>query len=272
MTYTTTAMLALAILPALAHAQAGLCEMDRWLRYADAELRRQPATGAYMFATDRASIDADGSPNAYHPDDVGQACSAVGLGMDCPANASYPTEDTWRAVLAVDPADGSRPFVQQDGQFAGYFVSKTALFDRSNPVEHDPGRYLDASSVPYFVFPRSFYALKGTGQLGDIGFALHTATRRSAFFLIGDIGPDEPLGEGSIALFEALGGSGVNARNGSGVAGGISAYVVFPGSSRAVDLGWPISAEQLALAGEALLETIGGPDAVENCLPLLGGG
>src|SRR3954454_10839636 len=49
---------------------------------------RQSENLAYAFVTDHAAADADGAPNAYHPDDVGKRCTKdPHVGLDCPANA-----------------------------------------------------------------------------------------------------------------------------------------------------------------------------------------
>ena len=81
------------------------------------------------------TIDADGAPNAYHPDNTG---------LDDLKNAGAP--GYWEG-LAKDK-DGE-PFVQgPDDPFPGYYVSATALADRSKPV-NDPTRYVDASKIPF---------------------------------------------------------------------------------------------------------------------------
>lgn len=104
----------------------------------------------------------------------------------------------------------------------------TVLHDRGNEAGHDPARYVDSRMVPYIVFPRPFYRLRGTGRLGDVGLALNLESGAQTFFVVADIGPDHPLGEASIGFFTALGGEQVNARTGAGVPDGRIAYMVFP--------------------------------------------
>jgi len=251
------------LLPAAVLAQQ--CAFEPWITYKDTELRANEAAGAYVYTTSRKAVDADGAPNAYHPNDVGRPCGAVGTGLDCPANAGFPGTNWWPTVLAPDPADPDRPYEQESGEFAGFFVSMTALHDRANAVAHDPARYADARTVPYVVFPRPFYRLSGTGRLGDVGFALNLDSGATTFFVVADIGPDHPLGEASIGFFTALGGENVSARTGAGVPGGRIAYMVFPYSSRTTDPGWPIDGPALARVGQPLLDAAGGVEALRSC-------
>ena len=82
---------------------------------------------------------ADGAPNAYHPDNSG---------LDDLSNAGTPGR--WEG-LAKD-ADGE-PIIQgPNDPFPGYYVSATALADRTKPV-NDPTRYVDASKIPFIVLP-----------------------------------------------------------------------------------------------------------------------
>lgn len=253
-----------ASIPMIAAAQSDDCGFDRWRNYRGTTLRRDETSAAYIYVTDRKRVDADGAPNAYHPGDAEKPCGTSGLGLDCPGNAGYPDRG-WRSVLAVDPNDPDRPYEQESGAFAGFFVSMTALYDTRNRVAHDPARYADARTVPYLVFPDPFYRLRGTGRMGDLGIAVNLANGATTAFVIGDVGPDAPLGEGSIALFTALGGVNVNARTGAGVPSGEIGYVVFPYSGAAADLSWPIDVAELTQTAATLLADIGGQAILEKC-------
>src|SRR5947208_16427051 len=79
---------------------------------------RQADNLAYAYETTNKAVDADGAPNAYHPDDIG---------LDALANAGYPHTNWWQDVLVQDPTHPNRPFVQPSGQFEGYFVAMTSL-------------------------------------------------------------------------------------------------------------------------------------------------
>lgn len=235
------------------------------MAYKGSNLRSIEDSNSYFFRTGNHKVDADGAPNAYHPADAGKPCRGPGLGLDCPANAGYPSKNGWKSVLAADPSDPDTPFVQTNGPHAGFFVSQTALYDKGNAIRHDPARYVDARTVPYVVFPAEFSKLKGTGFLGDIGMAYNRKAGLHTFFIVADIGPNQPLGESSIGLLEAVGGEGVNPRTGSGVPNNDLVYLVFPGSRSSHRVDWPISAPELTRAGLSLVSQLGGLESVLTC-------
>lgn len=221
----------------------------KWIEYAGVELRHVGDGPAYFYRTAHKSLDADGSPRAYHP--------TKGVGLDDSRNAGYP-DGGWRGVLAVDPNDASRPYVQPTGPYAGYFVSKTSLRDRHGS-ETDPATYVDAQTVPYIVFPGDFYAIAGTGHYGDLVMARTADGRHQSAAIVADGGPAEaPLGEMSLALAAALnpGGDVPNARTGKGAPPGELEYMVFPGSASVP--AWPRTVESIRSAAEALLAAAGG--------------
>jgi hypothetical protein len=230
------------------------CPAERWIVYESTQLFRHVPTGAYVYATKRMAVDADGAPNAYHPNDTG---------LDALSNAGFPNGN-WKGILVVDPNDASRPFVQTSGPHAGFFLAGTRLQDATKPAT-DPARYVDAATVPYLVFPGNFFRTAGTGDFGDVGVAVNLANGRETPFIVADQGPKQaPLGEVSIKLAEELGGSRVNARNGAGMPAGTFAYIVFPGSRTAAR--WPSTAEDIAARAGAALARAGGREALLDCV------
>jgi hypothetical protein len=134
------------------------------------------------------AIDADGSPHAYAPAGI--------VALDYLANAGRP--GNWWG-LACDH-DG-RPYVQRASDPApGYYVSTTALVDRSRPL-WDPRRYVDSEAVPYLSVPPEL--VRFGAAMGSL--AIVTYSGRSSPAIVADIGPAGKLGEGSIALAKALG-------------------------------------------------------------------
>jgi hypothetical protein len=204
---------------------------------------RQANNLAYAYTTRHAAADADGAPNAYHPADRAKNCLRdAHIGLDCPRNAGFgpQPQSWWRDVLIPDPADPSRPFVQPDGPFAGFFVAMTSL---RNPNGNglDPATYVDSRKVPYIVLPTGFRNLPDVARTGDVGVATHLASGRRAAFIVADEGggADAQLGEGSIALYAVLGFPDANPRTGAGLPRNDIQYVVFPGSRRAGAGIWP---------------------------------
>lgn len=196
----------------------------------DVPIGRLPGTSAFFYESGM-TIDADGAPNAYHPDN---------LGLDDLANAGAP--GNWPG-LAKD-ADGE-PYVQgPDDPFPGYYVSETALADRSKPL-NDPTRYVDASKIPFVVLPGG--TARGLGaRPGDFAVVFNPRNGKSSYAIFGDVGPFDRIGEGSMALAENL-GIRSDARNG-GARRGIL-YLVFPGSGN----GRPRTNEEISAEGQRLL-------------------
>jgi hypothetical protein len=242
----------LALLPTLCVPAMAGCE--NWTSYKGVTLHRLSGTQAYTYRTERIAIDADGAPNAYHPQD---------RGIDALANAGFP-DSYWTSVLVTDPMDPSVPLIQKTGKFAGFYLSMTALEDQAR-TETDPARAVDARKVPYIVFPSRFLAIEGVGKLGVIGMARNLSTGQTSPMILADVGlPEHYLGEVSIRLAENLGGHEVNPRNGDGAPEGPFAYVIFPGSETTPP--WPLSAEYLETRAKSELTKIGGWNAVLECL------
>lgn len=161
------------------------------------------------------SINADGSPRAYHPRNIG---------LDALGNAGRP--GNWWGI-----ATNSRgtPYVQGPNDPApGYYVSTTALADGRFPA-NDPRRYVNSETVPFIAVPPQ---LRDHGvKLGDLVEVTNPRTGRRAFAIVADIGPKDHLGEGSIRLAQAL-GINPDARRG-GASSGVT-YTVYPGSGAGV--------------------------------------
>jgi Fungal chitosanase of glycosyl hydrolase group 75 len=201
------------------------------------QIFRQADNLAYAYETDYKSVDADGAPNAYHPEDIG---------LDFLANAGYPHSNWWKDVLVPDPGHPSKAYVQKDGPFAGYFIAMTSL---RNPrgSQLKPETYVDSTRFPYVVLPTGFSSLPNVAKAGDVGVATNLATGQTCTFIVGDAGggSDARLGEASIALFIALGGQNPNPRTGAGVPSGKLQYVLFPNSRKAGPGIWPRTNEDI---------------------------
>ncbi len=196
------------------------------------------------------SIDADGAPRAYHPG---------ALGLDRLGNAGRP--GSWWG-LVTDAA--GQPVVQGPADPApGFFVSRTSLEDRSR-AERDPRRYVDASSIPYIVLPggaanRQFLREAGV-RLGDLAVVHNRRTGRTAFAIWADTGPAHHLGEGSIALAEALGYDNTSPRSG-GTEAEENLTLVLGGSGR----GWPRTRAQIEADAAARFAAWGGEPRLLAC-------
>jgi hypothetical protein len=197
----------------------------------DIPIGRLPGSSAFFYESGM-TIDADGAPNAYHPDNTG---------LDDLANAGTPGR--WEG-LAKD-ADGE-PIIQgPNDPYPGYYVSATALADRSKPF-NDPTRYVNASKIPFVVLPGGMARQLGA-RPGDFAVAFNQRNGKSSYAIFGDVGPYDRIGEGSVALAENL-GIRSDARNG-GARRGIL-YLVFPASGN----GKPRTIEEINSEGQKLLQ------------------
>jgi hypothetical protein len=193
----------------------------------------------YFFAAGM-TIDADGSPNAYNPENTG---------LDDISNAGQPGH--WDGVL--QDTDGN-PLVQgPDDPFPGFYISCTSLADRTKrPL--DPTRFVDASKIPYLVLPHEVAFESGT-RLGDFAVVMNLRSGAWSYAIFADIGT---FGEGSIALANNL-GIWSDARQG-GRRGGIL-YLVFPGTGN----GQPRSIDEInEIAGKAFQDW-GGAERLNSC-------
>jgi hypothetical protein len=183
----------------------------------------------------RLAVDADGSPHAYHPDSK--------RGLDRLDNAGKP--GAWYGIAAAP--DGN-PIVQGPNDPApGFYVSTTALIDPAYP-SGDPRRYVDSEQVPYLSVPPEL--IHGMGvRKGDLAAVYYKGT--ICFAVVADVGPHGEIGEGSVALAQAL-GIPSSARDG-GCSGGVR-FAVFTGSSQ----GWPRSNGSISGDGSVILEHWGG--------------
>jgi hypothetical protein len=191
-------------------------------------------------------IDADGAPRAYHKDDA--------KALDDLANAGK--ERSWQALVTDTGKPDGKPLVQGAGDPApGFYVSATALFDKAKPLR-SPARYVDASKIQYLAVPPES---KDWGvALGDFAVVLNAKNGRVAFAIVADIGPPAKLGEGSIALADAV-GIASSPRDG-GLASGV-VYAIFPRSGS----GAPRPAADIDREGQRLFEALGGRTMLATC-------
>jgi Fungal chitosanase of glycosyl hydrolase group 75 len=163
------------------------------------------------------TIDADGSPRAFH--------RVSALGLDDLVNAGQP--GNWWGILTYSGETNGRPVVQgRTDPAPGFYISQTGLEDTSKK-ERDPRRYVDAVKVPYVV-------LSGTDRqnlgavFGDYIVVYNSTNHKYTYAMYGDNWPILKIGEGSVALANEL-GINPDPRNG-GVEDMSVVYLVFPKS------------------------------------------
>ena len=191
-------------------------------------------------------IDADGAPNAYGP---------RGKGLDSLANAKRGD----RFVGVITSRDGT-PIVQKRGVYKGFYVSPTSLY-AAGGRESSPRTYVDARKIPYIALPRGLAEQFGV-KLGDLAVVINQKNGRTAFAIYADSGPADKIGEGSIALANAL---GVNSdpRHG-GIQEEEIAYLLFPQSG--LGQGKLRTARDIRHSAGKLFRQWGGRGRLKACL------
>jgi hypothetical protein len=188
-----------------------------------------------LFQT-RLRVNTDGSPLSYHPQDprgrnqaLNNICNAIVVkrvgsnnnlcftgfseairAFESFRDSNYQTlpqgirSITWGNVLATVKENGKDvPCVFKAGDFKGYFGSLTAL---KNDLAGDKGEcevnnQVNPLTVPALVLVGGPNVVKDFGaRVGDLLVAFNPKTQLISSAIIGDTGPRDNLGEGSVLL------------------------------------------------------------------------
>ncbi len=202
-----------------------------------------------FFFTAGMTINADGAPNAYHPDGA--------RGLDFLANAG--NSGNWWSLVTDNGRPTGDPLIQTDGQFKGYYISQTSLCDGTK-LDADITKYVDARNVPFLALPPHLIG-PGMARLGDLGIVYNTRNHRLEYAIVADQGPRDAIGEGSIALATSLGISTDMRNHNAGQDAGV-VYVIFPGT--AAQPAWPRTVNDVRARAAAAFEDWGGIDQLRG--------
>lgn len=191
-------------------------------------------------------IDADGAPKAYHRDSS--------MGLDHLKNAGK--KGHWWGIVTVNGKSGGYPTIQNtDDPAPGYYVAGTSLQD-STKEDDDPDRYVDSVEIPYIALPSG---MNFPVKTGDFGFVINTENNMTSGCIFADVGPRGKIGEGSIALAEAV---GISSDPKGVVSESEFIYVLFSGSS----MGWPLTVDFINTHSKELFEQWGGMQRLNNIM------
>jgi hypothetical protein len=243
-------------------------------------ISRDPQTKALVF-TSQMQVNTDGAPDSYHPEDIGitHICNGVSVGANCVWKANClvdfnkaKAEDfngpTKICFFAMATQQNGKPIIQTPNDpKPGYFVSTTAL-QQPGVDRNTPQAQLDSNHIPFIVIPRPWQQSATPGvNLGDFAVVLRKSTGQISFAIVGDLGPKRKLGEGSVALHQALGNDPFHIRFGKrracqGIGGRDVMYVIFPNSRKS---GQQITKELIDQEGDILLKKFGGENKLLTC-------
>lgn len=268
--------------PAYANAQ---CSLTREFNFSHDEIGtikvfREARTNALVFSS-QMQVNTDGAPDSYHPDDIGitHICNGVSLGASCTWQANCMTKFNQAKAqgfsgspkicfFAMATHANGKPVIQgANDPKPGFFVSTTALQQPGIDIR-TPQAHLDSNQIPFIVIPRHWQQSSTPGpKLGDFALVLRKSTGKMSFAVVGDLGPKRKIGEGSVALHQALGNDPFQIRFGKrrafrGIGNRDVLYVIFPNSKIA---GTQMTSELINREGQRLLDSLGGRDALLSC-------
>jgi hypothetical protein len=158
------------------------------------------------------SVDVDGAPTAYGPDNS--------KALDYELNAHVGAKKSG-AIVGYRTDKNNRPIIQKAGDPApGFYISETAYTDINNFDKNDPRRYVNAAEINYTVLATSAKQ-KGVVQ-GDFCVVHSVKKNQTVFAIVGDAGHANGA-EGSLALLQRL---GYKVKNGKSVDEPITDIVV----------------------------------------------
>lgn len=141
------------------------------------------------------TVDGDGARNCYHPD-------GSPPGLDYLANAGRP--GNWWGIATHNRKASGRPIIQKPTDPApGFYVSTTA-YTIPPYAYSNPRHYLDSNVIPFAVIPAALRRKVPPKFKGCQCEVFNMETGDMALAVMGDIGPDDHLGEGSMQLARLL--------------------------------------------------------------------
>lgn len=239
-------------------------------------------------------VNTDGTRISYHRDDpravrlaINDVRNAMPRGrtiaeFERVAAANWPLPRTWQVLSPSVIERNSRtgkPCVDSQGYLISMTsdVSVAGGFNRVGDC--DASKWIDALTVPALVLPKGqteFRARGATVRTPVVAMALGAGPARIAYGLVGDHGPENELGEASVAMNRILNGLGPsdNPRNYRDAINRFqaprSAILLFPGLANR--LARPLAASSVHNRSKSMFERWGGEQKLRLCLRELGAG
>jgi hypothetical protein len=260
-------MLAGFLVCTVAFAQMQTAHVVRFMsyRHSDYDVPLWRFTGSpVLFYRSKMSCDVDGAPNAYHPLDDNLSLDVIESAGGARKGGLPNGELTAQPDVNVVAYQNGAPYVQPDGPYKGFYVSKTSYENPSLP-EIDPTRYLDSRVIQYVVLPGGMVP---EAQIGDLIAVYDPDAKTLAFAVFGDIGPGSESGEASLATLKRLGMAATDGKSSPAETRKNLLYMVFPGSGPGSQkpMVWPINQAQIDRDGQVAFDKYGGMSMVQAML------
>ncbi len=254
----------------------GSYKFDSDVESKNTDVWKGTTTGFVFFQADY-DLDMDGSPRAYHENDIGIENAVNGK-----------KDGKWSPNVIVCDSDGNPVKQGPNDLNPGYYISKTTLeIDTTNYSVSNYRRYVNSENIPFLVLPGCsnkkiiegkdtclMYEYSKFGvKLGNIGLVVNLKSKESCFAIFADEGPSTIIGEGSIYLAKEIGLKIDTNRNGKGkyeinVVNETILYIVFPNSG--LEYYDKLSIELIDKIGKEQVSKFGGKqnviDSVISCL------
>lgn len=287
-------------------AQAVECGMSEAFKQRDGNAKNgstsvwKDSSSSSLLFVESLNVNTDGTRRSYSVDDfwgekfaLNNLCNAmsdacVGLSREGLRNRRLITEraaangwpkdelESTRISSSIIPFRNGKPCPAKDG----YLISATALHKQKFANACDIDNYADALVTPAIVLPKA--PAQGTvshfgklnAKIGDLVVAMVPESSKPVFAVVGDLGPANELGEGSIALNGKLLGKTALPTNylevrGKGQFKGQAwtvpkaIVVIFPGTRNSAE---PfISPDRIDIATRKHFENWGGIERMNEC-------
>lgn len=263
-----------------------------------------------IFFTADLDVNTDGSARSYHPDDprgqsralnnIANAITAIhdqnGNNIGCnprrgecftryiqtfeaARDSGWKTESAPRVKTdgiipwSKSPSGALQPCTISEGEFKGFFVSQTAMLADPNRGTCDQRRYLDSLSFSAVVIPKgvSWSSLGRKIRNGDLAVVQNAKTKSVEYAVVGDRGPADSIGEGTVYLAAKLSGKSLS---GSETYDSIKKlaipkvhYLILPGQNirSAVGPKAPLTQADIDRVGAQEFRAWGGEDRLAAC-------
>lgn len=200
----------------------------------------------------RLTVDADGSPHAYHPDSS--------KGLDDKRNAGSPGH--WFGIATDNCAEDGEPVIQGSNDPApGFYVTPTTMRASTRLSCEAQSNYVDAEKIPFVALPKKvarIFTDNAAHTTQGAAVIVANASGVSKPAILADQSPAFGRGEGSVKLVSEL-GYNPNARKG-GTEKRELVYLVLPKK-----LGFPTDAEAVKNQVAPLFEAWGGEKRLAAC-------